>query len=179
MFGIANINGETRIGLYNTQLSQITFALKGVVKFKGNKSLKFSSNNTVNPDSLEKKAIQFRKSLPKNFWDNHIGHTRLDTKPNEDGKIWFERLFVQIINKNEIKIFAACKVLIDGTDPEVESADPKIRDIQIILDKNALKKYNPLIKKLMAANNIAPIVPQKPGNETDEQPPVVETLEKQ
>lgn len=177
LFEIANCNGETRTALYGTQLSQVMFALKGAVKFKGNNFLKFSSNNTANPDSLENKAIQFRKTLPKNFWDNGVAQTRLDTKPNEDGKIWFEKLYVQIVNKNEIKIFAACKVLIEGTDPEKERINPKIQDNKITLDKNALKKYNPLIKKLMAANNIAPIVPQKANNGMDEQPPVVEKLE--
>jgi hypothetical protein len=179
MYEITNCNGETRTALYGQQLSNVMWCLKGDVKFRESIILKYSNNNNINIDSLEGKATLFRKLLPKNYWINGVGVTRLDTKPNEDGRIWFERVYVEEDGKGIIKVFAACKVIFDGTDPEIERVAPKIQEISIVLDKAALKKYSGIIKKLMVANNIKQAAPEKNKkiSNKDEKPPEVEKLE--
>jgi hypothetical protein len=155
MYDITNCNGETRVALYIKQLSNVMWCLEGGVKFKESFILKFSNNSNIILDSLEAKAIEFRKLLPKNYWSDGVGVTRLNAKPNENGQIWFQRLYVQEDGKGNITILASCKVLFEGTDAEKERIAPKIQDIEIVLDKKALKKYNVIIKQLMLANNNA------------------------
>src|SRR5688572_16608609 len=75
MYEITNCNGENRTALYGQQLSNVMWCLKGDVKFKESIILKYSKNNNINVDSLEGKATQFRKVLPRNFWINGVGVT--------------------------------------------------------------------------------------------------------
>ncbi|MBN9382996.1 MAG: hypothetical protein J0H74_19725 [Chitinophagaceae bacterium] len=179
IYEITNCNGERRIVTYTQQLSNLTNCLKGDIKFKESIKLKYSSNSTVNIDSLEAKAILFRKTLPKDYWSEGMEIARLDTKPNEDGHIWFETVYVDEDSKHNIKVYAACKVIYEGVDPTVERFDPRIRTIVLTLDPKELKKYTAIIKKLIAANNVTPPVTQKRGKRPakDERPPEVEKLE--
>lgn len=179
IYEISNCNGEGRIVPYIQQLSNLTYCLKGDVKFKESIKLKYSSNSTVNIDSLEAKGILFRKALPKDYWSESVGIIRLDTKPNEDGHIWFETVYVDEDSKHNIKVYAACKVTYEGTDPAMERFAPKIRTITVTLDPKELKKYTAIIKKLIGANNITPPVTQKRGKRpvNDERPPEMEKLE--
>ena len=179
MYEIANCNGENRTVLYGEQLSSVMWCLKGNVKFKESIKIKYSKNSIVNTDSLEQKAIQFRKLLPKDYWSEGIGVTRLDTKPNESRQIWFERVYAKEETKGNLKVFAACKVIFDGVDPEIERINPKVKDIIVILDQKELNKYKAIIKKLMLANNIKMPPPQTKKHTLDkyEKPPEVEKLE--
>jgi hypothetical protein len=161
IYEISNCNGESRIMPYAQQLSNLTYCLKGDVKFKESIKLKYSSNSTVNIDSLEAKAILFRKALPKDYWNEGMEIVRLDTKPNEDGHIWFEIVYVDEDSKHNIKVYAVCKVTYEGTDPTMERSSPKIRTIALTLDPNDLKKYSAIIKKLIVADNVTPPVTQK------------------
>jgi hypothetical protein len=90
--------------------------LKGDVKFKESVILKFSNNSYIIFDSLKARAIEFRKLLPKNYWSDGVRVTRLDKNPNENGQIWFQRLYVQEDGKGNIRILASSKVLFEETD---------------------------------------------------------------
>jgi hypothetical protein len=161
IYDITNCGGEIRTALYTRQLSNVTWCLKGDVKFKESIILKYSSNSHINLDSLEAKAVLFRKALPKNYWEEGVGGSRLNTQPNEDGTIWFDKLYVTEDGKGNFKILASCKVIFEGTDPVKERIDPKIQDIIVITDKKALLKYNAVLKKLMIANDVKPLPPVK------------------
>ena len=177
MYEIANCGGETRMALYTEQLSNVMWCLKGDVKFKESIILKYSKDTRVNLDSLEAKGVAFRKVVTKTFWKDGVGVARLDTKPNEDGSIWFDRVYVTEDGKGTIKVLAACKVIIEGTDPVLARINPKIQDIIITTDKKALAKYNALLKQLMTANNVKPLPPAaKNTGSKDETPPPVERL---
>lgn len=179
IYEISNCNGESRIIPYAQQLSNLTYCLKGDVKLKESIKLKYSSNSTVNIDSLEAKAILFRKALPKDYWSEGMEIVRLDTKPNEDGHIWFETVYVDEDSKHNIKVYAVCKVTYEGTDPTMERSNPKIWSIILILDPKELKKYSAIIKKLIVADNVTLPITQKRGKRPakDEKPPEVEKLE--
>jgi hypothetical protein len=179
IYEITNCNGESRIVPYAQQLSNLTYCLKGDVKFRESIKLKYSSNSTVNIDSLEAKATLFRKALPKDYWSEGMEIVRLDTKPNENGHIWFETVYVDEDSKHNIKVYAACKVTYEGTDPTMERSNPKIRTITLTLDPKELKKYTAIIKKLIVADNVTPPVTQKRAKRPikDEKPPEVEKLE--
>ena len=162
IYQINNINGEDRTALYGSQLSNINWCLfRDDLKFSTNIVLKFSRDTRLNLDSLDKVAMDFRKIVPKKFWSSGVSASRLDTKPNEDGKIWFESIFVHADAKGNIKPLAACKVIFEGTNPSAERVNPRILDIIIVLDKAALKKYNDVIKKLLVANNVPAYIPRK------------------
>jgi hypothetical protein len=179
MYDIVNFNGENKTALYGDQTSSILWCLKGDVKFKESIKLKYSTNSTVDADSLEQKGILFRKVMPKDYWSQGVGATRLDTKPNEDGHIWFERIFAEEDAKGDIKVFAAYKVMFEGTNSEQERMHPRIKDIIVILDKKELGECEADIKKLMAANNMQLPPPQKkkPKTSKNEKPPEVDKLE--
>jgi hypothetical protein len=182
MYEITNCDNERRTVLYNQQLSNIVWCLKGDVRFKESIILKFSSKSNISLDTLEQRAARFRTVLPKNYWSDGVGVTRVDYIPNEEGRIWFEKVYVVEDKKGNIRPFAACKVVFEGTDPEKERVDPKIQDIEITFDEKSLKEKVKLIKRLtIVTKNTAPPVPLKtPDNiKRTERPPQVEKIEKQ
>lgn len=153
IYEITNCN-ERRTALFSEQISNVQSSAKGELLFKKNLWLKFSPGSNINLDSLDIAAIPFRKAFPKNYWNQNISVIRLDTKPNEEGSIWFERVYVQENSKGEIKVVAALKVVFAGSDAEIERRSPKIQYISITSDPKVLKQYIAVIQRLKIANNI-------------------------
>jgi hypothetical protein len=176
---IANCGGEHRSRNYDSQLSNIMWCLVGKGKFSENKLLKFSSKNSIQINDLEQKSSMFIKSLPKYYFDEDVKVVRLDTKPNEDDRIWFDYIFVEQDRKGNIIIYSGFKTFFDGTDPVEERKHPEISEIITLLDKKQIRPYNDIIKKLLVANGITLPPPQKrnPNKGKDEKPPEVEKLE--
>ena len=156
IYEITNCNGERRTGLFSQQISNIQSSAKGELLFKKNLWLKFSPGSNINLDSLDIAAIPFRKVFPKNYWNQNISVIQLDTKPNEEGRIWFDRVYVQENSKGEIKVVAALKVVFAGSDAEKERMSPKIQYITITSNPKVLKQYITIIQRLKIANNIKP-----------------------
>lgn len=154
MYEITNCGGETRIMLFNNQLSSAEFSSKGRLLFKKNAMLKFSPNSKISLDSLDIAAVSFRKAFPENYWSEGVPVVKLDTKPNEDGRIWIERVYVDENSKGVIKPIAALKVVFEGSSAERERVFPKIKDITITSNPKELKKYIAVIKRLKIANNV-------------------------
>jgi len=181
IFVIANCGGENRSGLYNRQLSNIMWCLNGGGKFSEDSILKFSENNKIQIKELEQKKSLFKKSLPKYYLDEGTKVIRLDTKPNEDGRIWFDYILAEQDLKGNIIIYSGFKTYFDGTDPVEERKHPKISQIIVLLDKNQLRPYYDTIRKLLLANGTKVPPPHKrnPNAGKDEKPPEVEKLESQ
>jgi len=180
MYDIMNFNGERRIGSFLQQINNIQWALKDG-KFSEAKFIRFSDTSRVNRDTLEVRAVVFKKSMPKDFWDEGVEATWLDTKPYEEGRIWFERLYTTEDAKGKITIVAAYKIVFEGTDVEKARYNPKIVGLEIELDKRRLKGYNARLMQAMAINHASVPAPQKkkkkPKGAKDEKPPEVEKLE--
>ena len=181
IFEIANCGGEHRSGLYSDQLTDIMWRLEGKREFSNDSILQFSNNNSVRTKDLEQKTSQFQKSLPKDYLTDYIHIVGLDTKPNEDGRIWYDCIYADQDLKGNIIIYSGFKVLFEGTDPVEERKHPKISQISVLLDKNQLQPYYETIRKLLTANDVKLTAPQKrnPHADKNEKPPEVEKLESQ
>ncbi|UPK71013.1 hypothetical protein [Chitinophaga filiformis] len=153
-YEIANCNGERRTLLFMNQITSVLYACKGELSLKKNLSLKFSPDSHLNLDSLDLEAIRFGKAFPKNYWSQGVPVITLDTRPNEEGRIWFENVYVEEDSKGNIKPIAALKVVFEGNDAGKERVSPKILDIIYISDPKALKKYIAVIKQLKIVHNI-------------------------
>lgn len=154
IYEITNCGGEDRIMLFSNQISSAEFSSKGELSFKKNDMLKFSPNSKINLDSLDIAAVSFRKAFPRNYWSEGAGYAKLDTKPNEEGRIWIERVYVEENSKGVIKPVAALKVVFEGSNAERERISPKIKHITITSDPKVLKQYIAVIKRLKIANNV-------------------------
>lgn len=154
IYSIANRNGERRDMLFTGYISDILYLAKDGKSFKEAHHLKFSANSQINLDSLDMKAVPFRKAFPKDYFNNGAATLTLDTQPNEDGSIWYEQVLVVEDSKGGIKPFAALKVVFEGTDATKERISPKIKDIVFTTTPGALKKYVPVIQQLKQARKI-------------------------
>jgi hypothetical protein len=154
IYQISNCNGEDRTMMFSRQIQDAEFCAKGKLSFKKAAYLRFSQNSKINLDSLDKAAIPFSKAFPKTYWDKGASVISLNTKPNEDGHIWFEYVYVEEKKENDIKPLAAFKVVFEGSDAEKERVSPKIQEIIMTSNPTALKKYIAVIKRLKRENNI-------------------------
>ena len=181
IFEVADCGSERRSMLYNKQLSNVLWCLNGKAKFNEDSLLTFSENNKIQIKELEQKTSLFKKSLPKYYFDDDVKVIRLDTKPNKDGRIWFEYIFAEQDLKGNFVIYSGFKVFFAGTDPVEERKHPKISEIIVLLDKNQLRNYYDTIRKLLADNEVTLPPPQKrnPNDGKEEKPPEVEKLEGQ
>jgi hypothetical protein len=179
IFQIANCGGERRSMLYNDQLSDIMWCLIGKSKFSENTTLKLSENKSFQIKDLEEKTILFTKSTPTYYFDEGAKVIRLDTIPNEDGRIWFDYILAEQDLKGNIIIHCGFKAIFNGTDPAEERQHPAISQIIVLVDKNQLRPYYGTIRKLLAANKMKLPPPQKRNthSDMDEQPPLLEKQE--
>ena len=178
IFTIANCGGEHRSGLYHDQLSSIMWHLEGKEKFTADSILKFTKNSDIQLKNLKQQSNLFKKSLPKDFNNDFIKIIRLDTKPNEDGRIWFDCIYAEQDLKGNIIIYSGFRAVFDGTDPVEERKHPKISQINVLLDKNQLQSYQSTIRMLLASDGVKLPPPQKknPDAGKAEKPPEVELL---
>ena len=172
IYTLSNCDGESRTALFHNQVSNAMYCAKGDFSFKKNSSLKFSPGSKINLDNLDKAAIPFQKAFPKDYWNHNIATATLDTKPNENGRIWFEQVYVEEDDKGNIKPIAALKVVFEGNSAEKERISPKIQNIVITSDPKALKKYIAVIQRLKIANNVT--TPTAIGNDDDAPPPMIQ-----
>jgi hypothetical protein len=123
----------------------------GQSKLETQKVLYFSRRYSVDSNFLRQSVINIRSSLPKGFWDFSIWGNTFDNSPNQDS-IWFMYLFAEIDKRKNLKIFSAYKITFEGDDATkvAQRHDPKIRNIEFILDKKAImeleKTLQPKIK---------------------------------
>lgn len=171
IYTISNCDGESRTVLFHNQVSNAMYCAKGDFSFKKNSSLKFSPDSKINLDNLDKAAIPFQKAFPKGYWNHNIGAAMLHTKPNEDGRIWFEQVYVEEDGKGNIKPIAALKVVFEGSSAEKERVSPKIQNIIITSDPKVLKKYIAVIQRLKITNNVT--TPTVIGGDEDAPPPLI------
>lgn len=154
IYQIENGNGEDRTMMFRLQIQDAEFCAKGKLSFKKASYLKFSPSSNINLDSLDKAAIPFSRAFPKNYWSEGASVIHMNTKPNEDGHIWFEYVYVEEKKENDIKPVAAFKVVFEGSNAEKERVSPKIQEIIMTSDPTALKKYIAVIKRLKRENNV-------------------------
>lgn len=144
---LRNCSKEMRTVTFNSQMSFFKWWVYGNTDLESNKVVYFSKDYKIDSNFLRKNINKVKKSLPKNFWTLPMGEKWYDNEPNEDS-IWFIQIFAQIDKAANIKIFSAYKITFEGNDARIDSqrAYPKIRNIEFILDKEAIQVLEKKLK---------------------------------
>jgi hypothetical protein len=147
-FIIKNCRNESRIVNPLTSVNGIYYLVYGSAEFKKMKTLNFSNSYKVDTNYITTNVAKLKGTLPKNYFGMLTGY-EYSNQPNDDS-IWFIKIFAQINNSGQVKIFSAYKMTFEGTDPSAESfrANPKITNIQFILDKKQLIELEKKLKEL-------------------------------
>ena len=147
---IMNCANENRIMTYNMIVSSIMLSILDTSDIRRDKSIKYSNKSSINGDSVYKRILKAKKSIPKGFklsrWG--FGTTAKNNIPNEDGTIWFTLVLAKEISKNNFTPYVGYTVIFEGTDPTLARVDPKVKDVIIISDKDLLKSFITKFKTL-------------------------------
>jgi hypothetical protein len=131
-------------------VSSIMLSILDTTDIRRDKNIKYSTTSSINADSVYKKIIKARKSIPKGFkltrWG--FGTSVRKNKPNEDGTIWFSLVLTKEEPKNNFIPYVGYTVIFEGTDPALARVNPKVKDVVIISDKNLLKGFIAKFKAL-------------------------------
>lgn len=143
----SNCNYETRTVTFTTQLTFFKNWVRGQGNLETNKVVNFSPNYKLDSSFIRQNTLKIKNALPKNFWNFSIWGERYDKVPNEES-IWFMHLLSQVEKNGNIKIFAGIKITFEGSDARVEKSrvNPKIINVEYILDKNELTKIENELK---------------------------------
>ena len=148
MFLITNCRNESRTVNAVSSVNGIKYLVSGSAEFKKIKTLNFSNSYKIDSNYILTNVAKLKSTLPENYFRALTGY-EYSNQPNEDS-IWFTNIFVQVNNAGQVKIFSAYKMTFEGIDPSSESfrANPKITNIQFILDKKQLAELEKKLKEL-------------------------------
>ncbi|MEO6734337.1 MAG: hypothetical protein ABIN01_24160 [Ferruginibacter sp.] len=146
---IKNNNKDDHTFTFTSPAQSFKNMVQGQGKLETNKVLHFSPNYKVDTLFVKQNIVNIRKSLPKTFWDFSLWGATYDNEPNQDS-IWIMYCFVEINKTKDIKIFSAYKVTFEGFDATIveQRIDPKIIDLEFIIDKKRLKLLETKLKTL-------------------------------
>ena len=146
---LQNCNNENRTMTFSSQVDAFKNWVYGRDNFETNKVVKFAPEYRLDSSFIKKNIAYVKNTLPKNFWNFSVWGKTFNNTPNQDS-IWFMHLYVQIDKMQNVKIFAAYKIVFDGTDAAIDRqrTNPKITNVEFILDKATLAE---LEKKLKSA----------------------------
>lgn len=147
---ITNWGNEDRTMTYRAVTSSILVSILDTGDIRRDKSIKYSTSSSINADSVYKRIIKARQSIPKSFklsrWG--FGTSERKNKPNEDGSVWFTLVLTKEEPKNNFIPYVGYTVIFEGTDPTLARVDPKVKDVVIISNKNLLKGFIAKFKAL-------------------------------
>lgn len=143
-----NCNKEMRTVTFSSQLNSFKNWVYGQGNMETNKVVQFSPKYNLDSNFIRQNILNIRKALPKDFWNFSLWGEMYNNEPNEES-IWFMYLFSQIDKNENVKIFAAYKITFDGTDARQDKSrmNPKITNVQFILDKTKLSEIAKDLKK--------------------------------
>jgi hypothetical protein len=128
---------------YKAVTTSILLSILDSGDIRKDKNIKYSASSTINGDSVYKRILKARKSLPKGFkiprWG--FGTSERKNKPNEDGSIWYTFVLTREDAANNFIPYVGYTVIFEGTDPTSARVDPKVKDVIILNDKNSLKHF--------------------------------------
>lgn len=144
---LRNCSKELRTMTFSSQMSFFKWWVYDKIELASNKVAYFSKDYHVDSNYLRENISRVRKMLPKNFWDLPMGESWYDNEPDEKA-IWFIQIFAQVDKAGNTKIYAAYKVTFEGDDARVDRqrSNPKIRNIEFILNKEDLKALEMKLK---------------------------------
>lgn len=147
---ISNCGNEKRTVTYSMVVSSIMLSILDTTDIRRDKNIRYSTMSSINADSIYKKIIKARKSIPNGYkltrWG--FGTSVRKNKPNEDGTIWFTLVLTKEEPNNNFIPYVGYTVIFEGTDPTLARVDPKVKDVVIIIDKNLLNDFITKFKAL-------------------------------
>jgi hypothetical protein len=112
----------------------------GKANFREQKILIFSKGFKVDTLFLHNQLVKLKATLPKNFFGqgNFFGDW-YDNQPDEQS-IWFTQVYAEKDKLGNFKAFSAFTITFEGTNARDDNqrADPKIKNIEFIFDKERL-----------------------------------------
>jgi len=147
LYELRNCSKDLRTATFDGQVGFLTWCVNGHVKVDENRVMVFSKDYRMDTALLTNGVNAIKKTLPKSFWDAGMLIQTYDNEPNEKA-IWFIRIFAQVEKGDKIKILSAYKITFEGNDArnDAQRRDPKIKNIEFILEKAELEKLEKQLK---------------------------------
>ncbi|THU38347.1 hypothetical protein FAM09_16865 [Niastella caeni] len=148
IYNLRNCQGEMRTVTFQSQVKIIWKCVSGMATIREQKVLNLSREYKFDTAFFESQIQKVKKALPSNFFAglDYLGDW-FDNTPEEQG-IWFTEIFAEEDKQGNYKVYAAIKILFDGTNAHIDEQrrDPKVKDLIFIFDKDELSQLGQKLK---------------------------------